>query len=370
MKLTINPSEVTKNIKKVERAIPSKALFPILDMFMITIDGDKSSVLASDNEVQLTLPFPIISSDETFAFCVDAKKFSAIINSIKSNSATLIVDLIKNELICKHDKGKLTMPCMAANDFPIFNLTSECKSAFVKSNELINAINGVIYACSNDDLRPALKGVYFDFIDDGFTTVATDTHKLVRIKSTSNVDAIDSFIMPQKASQLILSSVELSDNEILIKNDGNMCEVVFGSNYSLIFRQINGKYPNYNAVFPSETNKEAVINKNELQESLRRTLLMTSQINAVVFKFASNELHLSSRDLDFNTSAEEVLNCKYSGEPMEIMFNGNDFSNMINSMPTINGEFSMYMTEKAKPIIAKPSWDSNVSALLMPLYML
>lgn len=374
MKLTINPTEATKRIKKAERVIQGKSVFPIFDNFLISVRNNNCNVTASDNEMQVSLAVPIISSEGDFDFCTDAKKFSAIIGSIKSDEVTIDVDTAKNELEIKHSKGRLSLPCVDTKDFPLFALKEEeQKTTMVNAVDVYNAVNCSSYASSTDDLRPQLKGVYFDFVDGGYYTVATDTHKLVKIKNgNGNIEQIESFIMPSKVAGIIGSLIESYSGDLLVKNDGDMAEMVIFDNLRLTFKQVNGRFPNYNMVFPEESTIVAVANKSELIESLRRCLLVASQhIGNVIFKFNQNELHLSVQDLDYSRSAEEIIQCEYNGEPLDIMFNGNDFLTILNNMPTTDGICKFSLTDGSKPIVIQPNngEDMDVAALLMPMYM-
>ena len=371
MKLTINPIETAKRIKKAERVIQGKSIYPILDNFLISVKSNCCTVTSSDGEIQLSLILPIISSDCDFDFCADAKKFSAIMSTIKYGDASIEIE--KGEVLFKHKKGKIAIPCVDAKDYPLISLGEQSMSTMVDARELFTAVYGTAYACSTDDLRPQLNGVYFDFVEDGYYTVSTDTHKLVKIKNhDKRGEQIDSFIMPNKVANIVEPLIESINDDVVVSNNGSLGEIVAKNDFRLTFKQASGKYPNYNAVFPKELKDFAIVEKNELIESLRRVLLAASQqVGCVVFKFENNEIHLSSRDLDYNTSAEEVVSCEYAGAPINIAFNGNDLLTILSNLHVSDGLFKVFLFDSAKAIVISPNSndDTKTQALLMPMYM-
>ena len=72
------------------------------------------------------------------------------------------------------------------------------------SGALVTAINKTLFAVSNDDLRPAMTGVYFELTPTSIQFVATDAHRLVRYKRTDvKCPKTESFIVPKKPLNLL-----------------------------------------------------------------------------------------------------------------------------------------------------------------------
>lgn len=369
MKLTINPKELQKQLKKAERVIPQKSIISILDNFLIEVKDDGLLITANDTEVCMQCPATILAKDgDNVDFCVNAKKFVQVLASIKTDSVDIVVNHNTHELTFIHTKGKFTMPCQQADDYPTLVAPTNTTPFYISTNELNRLITDVAFACSNDDLRPALKGVYFDFSNDSLTCVATDTHKLVKSEKALNNTECQPFIMPQRAINALLSITDSYDGSVEIHNDGSVVAMICDNDCRIYFKQINGKYPNYNSVFPKGSDKQAVINATEFMESIQRVLLSASNtLPCVILDFNANTIKISARDLDFSISAEEEFACSYQGEGLRIGFNGLDLQTMISNICSQSEGFVMHLTDKSHAAIITPCDNSHVLSLLMPL---
>src|SRR5690606_27955269 len=125
-------------------------------------------------------------------------------------------------------------------------------STTVQGDVLATAISKTIFASGNDDLRPVMSGVFFQFSTEGLTFVATDAHKLVKY-SREDIPASQTaeFIMPKKPLNLLKGILSGSHSEVLIEYNESNAKFTFDDT-TLICRLIDGKYPNYEAVIPKE----------------------------------------------------------------------------------------------------------------------
>ena len=128
---------------------------------------------------------------------------------------------------------------------------------------MANAINRTLFAAGNDDLRPAMSGVYCQFSGNEIVFVATDAHKLVRYKrnDAKSTDSSD-FILPKKPLNMLKSNLT-GDEEITLEY--NQSNAVFTFNDMVLScRLIDGKYPNYEAVIPKENPNVLTIDRLQL----------------------------------------------------------------------------------------------------------
>src|SRR5690606_10695775 len=114
----------------------------------------------------------------------------------------------------------------------------------------------------NDDLRPVMSGVFFQFSTEGLTFVATDAHKLVKYQRTDvKASQAAEFIMPKKPLNLLKGILAASESEVTIEYNDSNAKFTF-DNIELICRLIDGKYPNYEAVIPKENPNKLSIDRN------------------------------------------------------------------------------------------------------------
>lgn len=366
MKLTINPKEVAPYLKRVERVIANKNLIAILDNFLFKVYNDRMEITGSDNEVLVTLTAPIVSSDDEFAFCVSAKKFSQAVCGI--NSDVLDIELDGNTtMTCKHKKGHFNLSYYAnTEDYPCLAMDEESVSTEVMAKQIYDIINNTSYATGNDSLHPVMMGVYFDFTENGLVGVATDFRMLVKnVVSQGSCAAMKSFIMPSKCANIVSSFIEKSDESVFVTASEKVVKINSQS-WSIIFRQINGRYPKYDAVIPQLTNSAAIINRGDFIDSLQRVLLFSpSQTSAIRLHFALNKIELIAQDVDYNMSSTEEVECNYTGDEVTIGFNGASLLLLLNNFQC--EEFMFNVQEPSRAALVYPDETKALLALVMPM---
>jgi DNA polymerase-3 subunit beta len=120
------------------------------------------------------------------------------------------------------------------------------------ASALVTAINKTLFATSNDDLRPAMTGVFFELDKKGLQCVATDAHRLVRYKRTDvKCPKADSFIVPRKPLNLVKTAIPSNEDEITISYNSNHLFVKHGTT-QMSCRLIDARFPDYKVVIPTD----------------------------------------------------------------------------------------------------------------------
>lgn len=372
MKLTINPKEVSPILKKIERVVANKNSIAILDCFLFDVRENGSMIItAFDNEIMVRVHAPMIECDGSFKFCVNAKKFSQTVSTINSDS--LVIELDGNATAyCTHKKGKFQIPYYNGDDYPVVRIGELYQTTTIKSPTLFEFITDVNYAIGTDTLMPQFMGIYFDFKDDDVVSVATDTRMLAKSPKKEGVgdhDGMKPFIMPSKAASVLLSFIDPQDEncELVVQNDEKLASFTLDGKWQFLFRQIAGRYPNYDAVFPKESSNKAFVNRANFLESLNRIILFSPSVNTMIrLHFKPLTLELVSQDLDYNMSANEELSIAYQGDEITIGFSGNALMSAIGSMNSEEVVFELTDAQHAA-IIYPPM--SDVRALIMPMML-
>jgi DNA polymerase III beta subunit len=216
------------------------------------------------------------------------------------------------------------------------------------SEYLYPRIDAIKNFVGNDELRPVMSGVFFQFSQNDIKFVATDAHKLVKYERRdikSNVEA--EFVMPKKPLN-ILKNI-LSTLDIDVKIDYNKTNAVFTfDNFVLICRLIDGKYPNYDAVIPKENPNKLTINRNLFLSSVKRVAIFSNKSTyQIKLRIAGTELNISAEDIDFSNKAEERLTCDYQGDDLYIGFNSKFLLEMLISLESDDILLEMSLPNRA-----------------------
>jgi DNA polymerase-3 subunit beta len=250
------------------------------------------------------------------------------------------------------------------DNFPKEPAADDANSFTMTSSALVTAINKAIFAVSNDDLRPAMTGVFFELDKKGITFVATDAHRLVRyVRKDVNCPQKDSFIVPKKPLSLLKSSLPDNDDELNISYNSNHLFVKHGGT-ELVCRLIDARFPDYKVVIPVDNPYKMTISKADFQNALRRVSVFSNKsTNQVALSISGSELQLAAQDVDFSFEGNERMKCQYDGEDLQIAFNAKFLIEMLGGADT--NEINMELSTPTKAGIIKPTEQDENEDLLM-----
>jgi len=257
------------------------------------------------------------------------------------------------------------------DNFPKEPVADDSNAFTMSSSALVTAINKTLFAVSNDDLRPAMTGVFFELDKKGITCVATDAHRLVRYRRTDvSCPKTDTFIVPKKPLNLLKSALPDNDDELKISYNSNHLFVVHGGT-ELVCRLIDARFPDYKVVIPLDNPYKMTVSKGDFQSALRRVSIFSNKsTNQVALSISGSELQLAAQDVDFSFEGNERMACQYDGEDLQIAFNAKFLIEMLNAGETDDVVMELSTSTKAgiiKPTETEP--NEELLMLVMPLML-
>lgn len=372
MKFIVSSTGLYSHLQAVSRVINSKNSLPILDCVLMEIKEGKITLTASDSESTLSTSFEVNDSDGEGRFAVSAKKFLDSLKEIPEQPITFDVNTSSMEITIYYQNGKYSLVGQNAEDFPLApGLGESAIHVEMETKILLNGINRTLFATADDELRPVMNGIYMDMTTTDITFVASDGHRLVREKSTAaQAPAKAAFILPKKPANILKALVTKSEDKMTFDFDEKNAIIVFNE-YKLICRLIEGRYPNYNSVIPQNNPNKVRIDRQTLTSALRRVSVFSSQASSLIkLHLDSNLVQISAQDIDFSTSAEEKLNCEYSGNPMSIGFKSTFLIDILNNLAS--DEVIIELADPSRAGVILPSEqeeNDDVLMLLMPMML-
>ncbi|MBR1596449.1 MAG: DNA polymerase III subunit beta [Phocaeicola sp.] len=372
MKFIVSSTGLYSHLQAVSRVINSKNSLPILDCVLMEIKEGVITLTASDSESTLSTSFEVNDSDGEGRFAVSAKKFLDSLKEIPEQPITFDVNTSSMEITIYYQNGKYSLVGQNAEDFPLApGLGESAIHVEMETKILLNGINRTLFASADDELRPVMNGIYMDMTTTDITFVASDGHRLVREKSTAaQAPAKAAFILPKKPANILKALVTKSEDKMTIDFDEKNAIIVFNE-YKLICRLIEGRYPNYNSVIPQNNPNKVRIDRQTLTSALRRVSVFSSQASSLIkLHLDSNLVQISAQDIDFSTSAEEKLNCEYSGNPMSIGFKSTFLIDILNNLAS--DEVIIELADPSRAGVILPSEqeeNDDVLMLLMPMML-
>lgn len=366
MSFIVNSTVFLKELQKIAGVISPARTLPVLEHFLLELNGDTLKITGTDtdNAMYATLE---VEGKEKSQFCVPSKLLIENIKSLTNQPLRFTYQDEEKILEITTDVGKYKLPCVEADQFPrISPLKGSEKYIEINSLALASAIEKTIFATGNDELRPAMSGVFFQLEENAATFVATDAHKLIKYvrKDVKNASPV-SFIMPKKPLNILKNTLSLVDTVVKIYYNRTNAMFVF-DNTTFICRLIEGNFPNYEAVIPKHNPNKLLIDRRLFLESIRRVSLFSNKATYQVrFQMRRNKIVISAEDRDFNYEAKEELSCQYEGNNMVIGFNARFLIEMLNVLESETVVLSMSEPNKAGVLTPGETTDENEEMLML-----
>ncbi|MFV8224299.1 DNA polymerase III subunit beta [Christiangramia aquimixticola] len=370
MKFIVSSNYLLKQLQILGGVINNSNTLPILDNFLFDLKNDELTVSASDLETTMSAKLKV-ESDSEGKIAVPAKLLLETLKTFPEQPLTFVVE-DNNTIELSSNHGKYALAYADGEEFPNPVELEDPSSTIVEADILSSAISKTIFASGNDDLRPVMSGVFFQFKEDGLTFVATDAHKLVKY-SREDIQANDTaeFIMPKKPLNLLKGILAGSESEVLIEYNDSNAKFTFDET-QLICRLIDGKYPNYEAVIPKENPNKLTIERNQFLSSVRRVSIFSNKTtHQVRLKIAGAELNISAEDVDYSNKAEERLTCSYQGDDMQIGFNSRFLIEMLGNLTADEVMLEMSLPNRAGILTPVDGLDQGekITMLVMPVML-
>ncbi len=364
MKFIVNSSALLKQISAINGVITTNPVVPILENFLFEINDGILTVTASDLQTSMITEIAV-ESKETGSIAVPARILLDTLKNLPEQPVTFSIDEETYSIEISSDNGRYKLAGENATDFPKVPSVSDDFSVDISSDILGKAINNTIFATSNDELRPAMTGVYVNLTDTNTTFVATDSHRLIRYRRVDVAsDNGTTIIIPRKALNLLKSTLPAENTNVSL--EFNVANAFFKfENIRLICRLIDERFPDYENVIPSDNNIKMSINRGELLSSLRRIAIYANKTtHQVRLKITGSELQVSAEDLDFSNEANERLSCEHEGDDIEIGFNAKFLIEILTHIDSDEIEMQLSAPNRAGLIIPK-DMDENEDLLML-----
>ncbi len=370
MKFTVSSSALLSLLATTGKVISNKNTLPILDYFLMELNGNTLKVTASDLETTLVGSISVESVESEGTIAAPVKQMLDSLKEFPELPLTIEVNDKNWEIRINWKSGSLSIPGASAVSYPaVPQLNAEKKELTLDVDLLVNGINKTIFATADDELRPVMNGVYLNLQPDAITFVGTDAHKLVKYEAECANEAAASFILPKKPANLLKTVLLKEEEAIRVSFDSKNARFDLKS-HTLVCRLIEGNYPNYNAVIPAANPNRLLVDRIELLNGIRRVAVCSNPTtNLIRMDIDESRITLTAQDIDFSMSANETISCSYEGQPISIGFKSTFLVEILSNIatPTVSVE----LADSTRAGVFKPVYDdkqtSQTLMLLMPM---
>ena len=372
MKFVVSSMELLGHLQAISRVISSKNTLPILDNFLFAMEDGALEITASDLESTLVTQIQLENTDGSGVIAIPARILTDILKEFPDIPLTFEISEENLMIVIQSENGKFTIMGQNGAEFPQLPVIKDDQKQRleIEQDVLLTGINKSLFATADDELRPVMNGIFLELSPDDITFVASDAHKLVRYKRTdASAEAASSFILPKKPASLLKNILPREENPVVLEFDDRNAAFTL-TNYKLVCRLVEGNYPSYNSVIPTDNPYKMSIDRLAFHNTLKRVSVFSNQAsNLVKLSLTGNQIQISAQDIDFSISAQERLSCQYEGENMEIGFKSTFLIEILANLSS--SDVVLEMSDPTRAGILLPSEAENENEdtlmLLMPM---
>ena len=372
MKFNVSSSKLFSQLQAVSRVINNKNALPILDDVLFDLVGNELRLTASDGETTIRTSIEVENVEGTGKVASAAKLLLETLKEFSEQPLAFTIDENNFAVNMVSQNGTYSFVGVNGNEYPEMpNTEADARQILLPANVLQNAIEKTIFCTADDDLRPVMNGIFFDIAEDKVTMVATDAHRLVRYSNTGvQAGTAASFILPKKPASLLKNLLAKADEDVKVTFGAKNARFEFGSTI-VVCRQIEGRFPNYNAVIPQGNQNIVTVDRQTIINACKRVAVFANNGTAQLrLALSENQIKISAQDIEFSTSAEETISCDYNGTPMAIGFKAPFLIDLLSSIASADVQLKLADPARAGLILPVENEENeDVLMLLMPMLL-
>lgn len=339
---------------------------PILANILMRKEGNDIAFIATDLDVQITTHADFGVGKESSSTTVAARKLLDILKALPDTSEVILA-LASNKLSVQAGKSRFALQTLAASEFPTVAQPQSWEvSLSMPQRTLRHLFNTVHFAMAQQDIRYYLNGTLLVFEPSSVRAVATDGHRLAHCATKAEVmGEHHEVIVPRKTVLEMQRLLVDSDEAVLIDVASGQIRFRFGD-VELISKLVEGKFPDFTRVIPSNYTRHFLVRREVLQGSLLRAAILTSdKFKGVRLQLAQNQMKISSTNSE-QEEAQEEIDIDYNHEALDVGFNVGYLLDVLSNIKTEQIRISVMPDANASALITLPD-DEQFKYVVMPM---
>jgi len=369
MQFEIKRDILLKSLNHVQGIVEKKNTLPILSNVLLEIKNKKLSIIATDLDLIFYDEISDIKITTEGSTTTSATILYDILRKISANSNIKFDLKSENKLSLKTENSDFNLLCLPTENFPNYSDSFSETVITLNKNKLLTLLNKTKISISNDDTRHYLNGVFLHLTESQnktfITGVATDSHRLS--SSSIEIDSgkkLSSMILPRKTVFQLCTLLESAEEKIHIQTSENKIQFLIG-NSKLVSKVIDGKFPDYRKVVPTNNEKFLTVRTKEFIDSIERVITVSvDRKEGVKLVLNKDNIKLSVNSTN-SGEGSEIIKANYSSEEMTVSFNSKYLIDIAAEVEDKN--LKMHLKDSVSPVLIEDNADKNSYYVIMPM---
>ena len=368
MKFSCTQENLNRGLGLVSHVTAKNVNLPILHNVLVQAKENGIELAATNLEIGIRVRMRG-KVDEQGSFTVPAQVFSSYVGLVSADK----VDVTREDDGIHIHAGNQNTKIKGeeATEFPLIPEIERNNPIRISAKELKEALAQTLVAVSHDDSRPELTGVFLVIEGQTVTFAATDSYRLAERTLTVAQEAQNrSVIVPGVALHELVRV--LSDNvDMEVKMYFSDSQIMFETeDVEITSRLIEGNFPDYKQIIPTEERTKVVLDKDELVKAVKSASLFSkSGIHDVNLQFSPDKQGVTLTTVN-NQVGENVsrVNAEITGDSNDAIFNYRYLLDGVQQIPT--QQIAIYLIDSMSPGVLRPYGGSIADAyiyIIMPI---
>ena len=366
MHITFPKANLQKAINVLQKVSQNKTSSNLPGAIYMTTKNGQVELQGNDFELGIRLT---IDGDikEPGTLVVGSRYFQELIRKLPGDTIELYKPEDGNSLTITSGSSEFNLVTLHPDDFSLVEQIHDQDHVNIDSFAMKELIDLTNYAAATDEDRPVFTGALLEIKENEVTMVATDTHRMAVKKITIDEPATTPMraIIPTKTLAEV-SRLLPTDNPAMINIIWNRTQIVFNFEpIYIISRLIEGTYPEYEKVIPSQFDSSAVIDRREFAGAVDRVSLLAKDIsyNVIRYDWAESNVTLSTQNSEIGMAKEDVA-VEFKGTPFTISFNGRYISDILRHS---TGDNIHLFLKQNGPVVIRQDNNPNYTYVVTPV---
>ena len=366
MHITFPKANLQKAINVLQKVSQNKTSSNLPGAIYMTTKNGQVELQGNDFELGIRLT---IDGDikEPGTLVVGSRYFQELIRKLPGDTIELYKPEDGNSLTITSGSSEFNLVTLHPDDFSLVEQIHDQDHVNIDSFAMKELIDLTNYAAATDEDRPVFTGALLEIKENEVTMVATDTHRMAVKKITIDEPATTPMraIIPTKTLAEV-SRLLPTDNPAMINIIWNRTQIVFSfESIYIISRLIEGTYPEYEKVIPSQFDSSAVIDRREFAGAVDRVSLLAKDIsyNVIRYDWAESNVTLSTQNTEIGMAKEDVA-VEFKGTPFTISFNGRYISDILRHS---TGDNIHLFLKQNGPVVIRQDNNPNYTYVVTPV---
>ena len=369
MKFIVKRDILLKSLSFVQGKNKKKNTLPILSNVLLQLKDNRLSIIATDLDIVFHDEINEVKVLKEGSTTTSAAILYDILRKISSNSELNFDLKTENKLSLKSENADFNLLCLPTDNFPTFSDEFEGSEISLNNSKFLKLLNKTKIAISSDDTRHYLNGIFLHLTEDHgrnfLTGVATDSHRLSSSSlEIENIDNFSSLILPRKTVFQLCSLLMESSEKLSMQTSENKIKFILG-NIKLISKVIDGKFPDYKKVVPSNNEKSLIVSSKDFIDSIERvTSVSLDRKEGVKLAINKENIQLSVNSAN-SGEGNEIIKANFNSETLNISFNSKYLIDIASEVEDKN--LKMNLKDSVSPVLIEDNSDKNSYYVIMPM---